>query len=91
MKKKDELKLCPFCGSKPMMWIGKRSKPDKSIDYYVQCSHCGNRTMVFNSKVWGYPKVEVVKRWNSRIEEKVRPTFWKKGTIPSCPIDKRSK
>lgn len=70
--KKTALKPCPFCGGKPMMWIGKKSLVSfekGATDYYIQCSHCGCRTMEFNSIEWGRAKVEAVKRWNRRVEE----------------------
>ncbi len=70
--KANALKPCP-CGGKPIMWIGKKSLDSNfkkgSTNYSIQCSHCGCKTMEFNSAEWGEAKAEAVKRWN-RLSEK---------------------
>jgi hypothetical protein len=51
----EELKLCPFCGVKPDIWVGEW-EPQR---WYIQCPECH----IFR---YGITKEEAVKNWNKR-------------------------
>ncbi len=59
---KDELKPCPFCGSKNVVLEKKNS------GYQVRCHYCGARGKYTVAGLAG-SRIEAIKAWNRREGE----------------------
>lgn len=63
----EQLKSCPFCGSKwtQVRWIGFRDAPPSGFvaEYRGECSDCGATTRAFNN-----PDDAAV-AWNRRADD----------------------
>ncbi len=67
----EELKPCPFCGYKDLLWLGADNNRGHGIlTYYVCCDRCG----IDGPKVWSQKSLEEDKdakesaqrAWNER-------------------------
>ena len=61
MKKKTELKTCPFCGTDVRRVIGFMG-----VNFF-KCNECG-ATVSFDDEYYNNHKNEAVKAWNRRVD-----------------------
>ena len=68
----NELKQCPFCGSKPT--IGVKARNDYGVTgicvVIIKCKECGTEKSYSYDAPWGYQNAyeKVIKEWNRRAE-----------------------
>ena len=58
--KETELKPCPFCGGRGLLW---ESRVRRTLSWYVYCENCYIRTVLFDNLD------ESVETWNRRTTD----------------------
>ena len=65
----DELKSCPFCGTKPEWYLnGNEVTPSRTV--VIRCPHCGVG-MKMSAICWDVTKLatKALEKWNTRVNQ----------------------
>ena len=62
----NELKPCPFCGGKAILWVNQMYPEMRS---YIQCMKCGAKTDEFMISTNFSSDDRAAEAWNRRAEE----------------------